>query len=795
MITKKSSYLIVLSILLFPIIIIADDCPIIFVHGIEGDAEPDIAWEHTWGNPQSALNKIINSEYGGYKEGITLKCDKNTKLAGLSKRFKKSIYHFSYYNPNGTRGVIGSYGRYEPPPTPPMPDPYDPENEIPENYWRDQYRISANNACWAEHLANFIDTVLNATEGADKVDIVAHSMGGLVARAAITYYGAENKVRKLITVGTPNLGFNQASWIEGLVKQHGGFQGWQKTGELAEMGVNSLPFVEVGNPTSTPKSYAEFLLDNDPQIQTACIAGDYIGSQNPFLDLFKGILEPNDGMVPVSDAHLPYADFNPTIYATHARNWTSWDAAGEVTCTYTTEFVKKWIIDDEVVENASMVDEGSPFYINTYPKPWPDYSSNYCGSMKAHVCVNSYQNVLSMSYFIKEAEGRNPQVITYSDIPLFRLNKGYPGNPVVLKNPGYEDVQKYATYYRINDMNGEVYHQDDEKFFIHSPPDQYYKGNPVYGSFVDVLEPIPGSYIPGNTMESKWVSNENVISRKIYFSGITEDMERFKVEIADLGNRGKGDDWWCEDSYTWTIPVVDVPYGKIKVVENIDNVTFTSNESEYFSIPGDITLQNDTVAISDTKTYQAYNSITSQNFLIQGNGLNGGNVTMAAGETIYLKPGFEAKEGCNFHTYADLSIRWDYEGTISSNVETKSLAITPEFEKTEEDSVEASPETSSEETKEAIPKVFSCAQNRPNPFATNTTIKYGLPKNSHVKLTIFNLAGQAVRTLVDKNEPAGFKQISWDGKNSVGAQVPQGIYFYVFEAGDYAKHGKMVMVK
>jgi hypothetical protein len=99
------------------------------------------------------------------------------------------------------------------------------------------------------------------------------------------------------------------------------------------------------------------------------------------------------------------------------------------------------------------------------------------------------------------------------------------------------------------------------------------------------------------------------------------------------------------------------------------------------------------------------------------------------------------------------------------------------------------------EDKKNAPKVFSCAQNYPNPFNINTTIRYGLPKSSKVCLEVYNLAGQKIQTLVDAEQSAGYKTASWDGRTSSGKEVPQGIYFYVFKAGDFAKNYKMIVIR
>ena len=223
------------------------------------------------------------------------------------------------------------------------------------------------------------------------------------------------------------------------------------------------------------------------------------------------------------------------------------------------------------------------------------------------------------------------------------------------------------------------------------------------------------------------------------------------------------------------------------------NNTGESVYSNEVSALADLILQNITVEIDSTKHYATSNSITAAGnntyFLIKGNGSNGGNVTMQAGNLISLLAGFEAREGCTFDAYTNNPILSDEKITGPLAFDYRSDSTTG----TSSDSTAV--ELSSEETKETIPTVFSCAQNYPNPFMRNTTIKYGLPKNSNVNLTIFNIAGQAVKTLVNGQQLAGFKSVRWNGENTAGVQVPQGIYFYVFRADDFEDHRKMVFLK
>jgi len=94
-----------------------------------------------------------------------------------------------------------------------------------------------------------------------------------------------------------------------------------------------------------------------------------------------------------------------------------------------------------------------------------------------------------------------------------------------------------------------------------------------------------------------------------------------------------------------------------------------------------------------------------------------------------------------------------------------------------------------------LPTEFSLSQNFPNPFNPGTKIKYAVPTRSYVRLTIFNVLGQKVRTLVDEEKVAGSYDQEWDGKSENGTQVTSGIYFYKIEAGNYIQTKKMVLMK
>jgi hypothetical protein len=108
-------------------------------------------------------------------------------------------------------------------------------------------------------------------------------------------------------------------------------------------------------------------------------------------------------------------------------------------------------------------------------------------------------------------------------------------------------------------------------------------------------------------------------------------------------------------------------------------------------------------------------------------------------------------------------------------------------------------ERSSEEDfqpqKMAIPQRFTLSQNCPNPFNPRTSIRYALPQDAHVRLTVYNVLGQKVATLVDEPQSAGYKTVWWDGKDAEGDEVSSGVYFYRLTAGEFSEVKKMLLVK
>jgi hypothetical protein len=100
-----------------------------------------------------------------------------------------------------------------------------------------------------------------------------------------------------------------------------------------------------------------------------------------------------------------------------------------------------------------------------------------------------------------------------------------------------------------------------------------------------------------------------------------------------------------------------------------------------------------------------------------------------------------------------------------------------------------------ESADESKPSEFSLSQNYPNPFNPVTNFRFTLAKASHVRIEIYNIVGQRVKTLVDEEMKPGVYLADWDSKDDKGNSVSSGIYFYRMTASDFSDMKKMVLVK
>ena len=94
-----------------------------------------------------------------------------------------------------------------------------------------------------------------------------------------------------------------------------------------------------------------------------------------------------------------------------------------------------------------------------------------------------------------------------------------------------------------------------------------------------------------------------------------------------------------------------------------------------------------------------------------------------------------------------------------------------------------------------IPDGFYVYQNFPNPFNPATTIRYSIPEVSFVTLRIYDITGNLITTIVNKQQGKGTYEAIWNGKNNEGIQVVSGVYLYRVQAGSFNELHKMVLLR
>ena len=93
------------------------------------------------------------------------------------------------------------------------------------------------------------------------------------------------------------------------------------------------------------------------------------------------------------------------------------------------------------------------------------------------------------------------------------------------------------------------------------------------------------------------------------------------------------------------------------------------------------------------------------------------------------------------------------------------------------------------------PRTFKLIQNYPNPFNPVTSIPYDIPNDGLVNITIYDMMGRVVKTLVNGSQTAGFKSVQWNATNDRNEPISAGLYLYAIKAGEFRQTKKMVLLK
>ncbi|RKZ19071.1 hypothetical protein DRQ18_07945, partial [bacterium] len=459
---------------------------------------------------------------------------------------------------------------------------------------------------YGKRLAEFINKVLEAT-GASQVDIVAHCMGGLVTRAAMAYYGCKDKIRKILMISTPNCGVSSGP-TQGLALSY--FAEWPEDmfyGEGAELGVDSKCEVRI---IPTPvKPGVIVVLDCEENVDitfTNLNTGDekewtawlnqqdwegnsqysmIRGNRNPYecgLGYGDGVIDPDWCL-----CGLDNVKFSPIIFASHSHmeaNIVRHSASGEFSlteCTYTTEFIKKWIIDDEEIVGGQLA--ADPILSHEGDIHWR--GDNYYGrgaSLRLYPHVNDFQNILTAHVaIVREVETGWDKVEKSIGVPLYKCE-----NPmdalVIATNPFRFTEDDFHAQIWLYDMNGYIWDYEEEGVC----KERYLVIEHVDSAKILPVRPKPGEIVltgwNGLTYQIDWWTNDYGVRRVYRYS-------------TDGGNRWYeiNDDGYVDItspgivSYTWNVSRINetTSIAKVKVEYYIGKFAKLENETDgYFTL-------------------------------------------------------------------------------------------------------------------------------------------------------------------------------------------------------------------
>jgi len=246
-----------------------------------------------------------------------------------------------------------------------------------------------------------------------------------------------------------------------------------------------------------------------------------------------------------------------------------------------------------------------------------------------------------------------------------------------------------------------------------------------------------------------------------YMVGLIESLPYTPEELLASGGEFQMDD-------------IDAAYGELVnipiKIENAENV------NGFYG-----TLVYDPIALAlDTIVFAEF----LDNYLIEYNELQPGKIKIAAsgnqsdlnyGDFAYLS--FYVLEGMDEYTAVtleDVSINENKLFNIAATMKISSLLISENNE---------------------IPEEYMLYQNYPNPFNPQTSIDYDLPQDGIVEISIFNIMGTHIKTLVNLHQTAGYHSVKWNAKNSIEKPVSAGVYMYTIKVGNFQDNRKMILLK
>ena len=307
------------------------------------------------------------------------------------------------------------------------------------------------------------------------------------------------------------------------------------------------------------------------------------------------------------------------------------------------------------------------------------------------------------------------------------------------------------------------------------------------------------NYMGGTSNQIAWSDWGNINNVKIEYS--PDKGKHWRVIETSVPNTG---------SYNWQTPNLISDSCLIKISDAVDGLPYCVSK-EPFAVycpvwPGDLDV-NGVVNEEDILPLVQYWQISGAARDSLGMGWQG-HRTKLWGEIMATYADANGSGRVDIADFIPICLNWHYEHTDTSQIarnipgldlETNREALLKIYNQISDS--KAGPEYEikkyiSKLLDFSLPAKFELKGNYPNPFNGHTSISYSLPERAEVNLSIYNIIGQKVKTLLnDQFQPAGEYSVIWDGRNEAGEEVASGLYLIVMHSDDFSSAKTMTLVK
>ena len=280
-------------------------------------------------------------------------------------------------------------------------------------------------------------------------------------------------------------------------------------------------------------------------------------------------------------------------------------------------------------------------------------------------------------------------------------------------------------------------------------------------------------------------------------TGISDTVSLFLQnwqKLDDVVNVSISDDQeWLQQPAVFSVNLTDSLGAEIRIAFVIP-VSTSDGSSDHVQVIA--TSQSDPSAVDTTRFV-----VVSQNAVLVSLFVTPDSVALSPGDSVK----FVAEGTDQFGRDFNFTPQWsatggsiDVEGLYIAGNQTGTFQVTatdPNTQITAQAVVLIDVSVAVEEDAAEVPTEFRLYQNYPNPFNPETQILYDLPKAAHVRIEIFNILGQRIKTLVDEQKPAGAYSLIWDGRTDNSEAATSGVYIYRLKTNEFVKSRKLLLLR